>query len=188
MKKLIYIPLLLLLFSACDTNSSSSYSSLLSEEKETIANFIKRNNINVLQEMPADGHWGENDYYEVEGYDNLYFHLVEKGDTIQVIGNETIEIEPIKATEMVVMRYRQYTLTQYSDTASFWNTLDSTYPTEFRYLTDYTTASTAWHVAVSLMKYSGSECKIICPSKLGLSAEQSSVTPYGYDLRMKIKR
>ena len=47
---------------------------------------------------------------------------------------------------------------------------------------------TGWQVALKYMKYTDSECKIICPSKLGFSNENSAVIPYGYDLKIKIKR
>lgn len=183
------IPFLFTL-AACLTacNSTSSYSSQLQQEKRLIADYIKREHINVIYTLPEDDAWGEHDYYQVPGYDNLLYRLVRRGDTVAINGNDTVVLEPIISTEKVIMRYRQYTLTEHPDTASFWTTMDTPAPTEFRYLTDYTTASNAWHIAVGLMQYSGSECKIICPSKLGLTPEQTSVTPYGYDLFMQIKR
>ena len=45
-----------------------------------------------------------------------------------------------------------------------------------------------WHMAVKLMKYSDSECEVIVPSKLGFDAEQMSVTPYVYIMRIKVKQ
>lgn len=169
-------------------NSASSYSTQLAQEKRLIANYLKVHNINVVYTLPADDAWGENDYYQVPGYDNLYYRLVHRGDSLLIQGDDTTRIEPVMRSELVVMRYRQYTLTEYPDTISYWTTMDNAYPAEFRFQTDYTNASNAWHLAVELMQYSNSECKIICPSKQGLSAEQNSVTPYGYDLHMKIKR
>ena len=63
------------------------------------------------------------------------------------------------------------------------------YPVEFIYLTDYTAACTGWHAAVKFMKYTDAEAKIINPSKLGFSsAEGTTVTPYGYEMKIKIKR
>ena len=67
-------------------------------------------------------------------------------------------------------------------------TNEQAYATEFAYGVDYTTAPVGWHVAVKYMKHSGASCKIICPSKQGLDAEKSSVTPYGYDMQIKIPR
>ncbi|MBR1426056.1 MAG: DUF4827 family protein [Paludibacteraceae bacterium] len=177
-----------LLFSLTACNSASSYSSQLQDEKQLIADYIKREHINIIYELPEDDQWGEKDYYQVPLRDNFLFHLVRRGDTIAINGTDTVHLSPVTDNDMIIMRYRRYTLTEHPDTASFWTTMDTPSPTEFRYLTDYTNASTAWHIAVGLMRYSGSECRIICPSKLGLSAEQTSVTPYGYDLYMRIKR
>ena len=159
--------------------NSNSYSADLKAEKNLIEDYIAREHINVIKEMPEnDADWGEKDYYQVAGYDYLYFHLIKRGP----------KENPISATETVVMRFKQYTLTTSPDTADYWTTLNSAYPLEFTYLTDYTTAPTAWHVAVGLMQYSESECKIICPSKLGFTDDQTTVTPYGYHMKMKIKR
>ena len=170
--------------------TANTYSSQLKEEKKLIADYLEREKINVIHELPDDNvKWGEKDYYQVSGYDNLYFHLVKRGDPIHITASgDTITTDEVIATETVVMRYRKYTLGTNPDTASYWTVLDSAYPVEFTYLTDFTTAPKAWHAAVGLMKYSDSECKIICPSKLGFTEDGNTVTPYGYDLKMKIKR
>ena len=170
--------------------SSNSYSSDLKAEKKLIANYIAREGIHVIYELPEDdAAWGEKDYYQVNGYDYLYFHLTRRGTPYHINDSgDTIRTDSIIATETVVMRYKKYTLGLNADTADYWTTLNSAYPLEFTYLTDYTTAPRAWHVAVGLMKYSDSECKIICPSKLGFTEDGNTVTPYGYDLKMKIKR
>ena len=170
--------------------SGNSYSADLKAEKKLIADYIAREGINVIYELPADDAvWGEKDYYQVNGYDYLYFHLTHRGTPFHINeAGDTVRTDSILATETVVMRYKKYTLTLNADTADYWTTLNSAYPLEFIYLTDYTNAPKAWHVAVGLMKYSDSECKIICPSKLGFTEDGNSVTPYGYDLKMKIKR
>lgn len=183
---------LLVLGALCAMTSctGNTYSSQLKAEKKLIQAYLEREKINVIHEIPEDDKkWGEKDYYQVSGYDNLYFHLVKRGDPIHITASgDTIATDEVIATETVVMRYRKYTLDTNADTASYWTVLDSAYPVEFTYLTDYTTAPKAWHAAVGLMKYSESECKIICPSKLGFSEDGNTVTPYGYDLKMKIKR
>ena len=73
-------------------------------------------------------------------------------------------------------------------TVKYMTTAEQAYPTEFAYMSDYTTAPVGWHVAVMYMKHSGAACKIICPSKQGLDAEKNSVTPYGYDMQIQIPR
>lgn len=166
-----------LILTGCNSNS---YSNELKAEKKLIEDYIAREKINIIKELPEDDDdWGEKDYYQVSGYDYLYYHLVKRGSD---------EEDPVTATETVVMRFKQYTLTASADTADYWTTLNSAYPLEFTYLTDYTTAPTAWHVAVGLMEYGESECKIICPSRYGFTDDQTTVTPYGYHMKMKIKR
>lgn len=158
--------------------SSNTYARQLSAEKKLIEEYIKRNGINVIYSEPDA--WGEKDYLKVEGYDNLYFHLVERGTT------DTVEV---KAADRIVLRYKKYTLEEYSDTISYWGTDDGGYPISFAYADmSSKSACTAWHAAITQMKLSGSTCKIICPSKLGFDEDKNSVTPYGYTLTFRIRR
>lgn len=143
-----------------------------------IADFMKRQNIHVIYEEPEDDVWGEKDYLKVPGYDDLYFHLIDRGDT-----NYTV-----KAGNKVLVRYIRYTLTEVSDTSRYMTTSEQAYPTEFAYQIDYTSAPVGWHEAVMYMGHSGASCKIICPSKQGFDIDKSSVTPYGYDMYIKIPR
>lgn len=184
--KLLLLPLLgALLLTGC---SNSSYSSLLKEEKKAIENYIKREHIEITTTLPKDDEWRDNLYYQVPGYDYFYYHLVRRGDSITVKPNgDSIHILPVATTETIVMRYKRYTLTYPSDTISYWNTLDAAYPIEFQYITG-NSVCTAWQIAVGYMEYNDSECKIICPSKLGEQESQSTVTAYGYHLHMKVKR
>ena len=178
LKTIILSLLGIALLASC--SNTTTYSRQLNAEKKLIKNFISRNHLHIVTELPADTAWTDSTYYQVPGYDNLYFHLIRRGATEGK--------EPIAVSEHVVMRYKKYTLTENADTISYWSPLDSAYPVEFMYLTDYQNACTAWHEAVGLMEYSGSECTIICPSKQGFTADQNTVTPYGYQLRMQIKR
>ncbi len=164
-----------LLMGACV--SSNSYAEALEKEKELMADYIKRNKINILPEIPENGVWGEKDYVEIDDY--LYFHLVSVGDSAGA--------EPIETGTELNLRYRRYTLNVDADTVSYWTTLEAPFPKTFRYNVSSSEACTGWHKAIEHMKYTNSEAKIICPSKMGFSAEQSSVTPYGYDLKIQIK-
>jgi len=102
--------------------------------------------------------------------------LVNPGDT-------AANADTLASNDVVVIRYRQYTLTEDPDTLYYWNTIDYPYPISFSYL-DYTQACTAWHEAVSYMKRNNSEAKLIVPSKIGLSEYMNSVTPLGYDFKI----
>ena len=89
------------------------------------------------------------------------------------------------------MRVRKYTLTAYADTISYWTTMDGSNPVSFA-LNNYSTsewtglcACEGVAVALKHMKYKNAEAKIICPSKLGIATDGNTVTPYGYDLKIK---
>lgn len=173
--------------------SQNTYSSLRDKEDKLIANYISRNNLVIVtEEPPVDHVWGEKEFYKVHGYDNLYFHLISRGDSIRIDSvsptrNDTTKLN-IVANDVIIVRYKQFGLTENADTSSYWTTQDQAYPLEFHYRNSSEMECVAWHVAVGLMKYPESQCEIIVPSKLGFSADQTSVTPYGYILKIKVKQ
>ena len=157
--------------------NNNTYSDDLKEEQQLIENFIQRQGIQVVTEEPTE--WGDNVYWKLPDYDNYYFHLVQQGDTASA---------ELEAKDKVLLRYRQYTLDAYADTISYWTTLDSPNPVELQYMVSSQASCTGWQLALQYMKYSGAECKIICPSKLGFTDQNSNVIPYGYDMKIQIKR
>ncbi len=157
--------------------SSNSYAKALEAEKELVADYIKREKINILHEIPEDGKWGEKDYVEIDDY--LYFHLSYVGDTAS---NDSVEVGM-----GINLRYRRYTLDVYADTVSYWSVIEAPTPIEFTYGTSSSNTCSGWLKALPYMKYNNSEAKIICPSKMGFSEEQSTVTPYGYDLKLQLR-
>jgi len=88
---------------------------------------------------------------------------------------------------IVVPRYREYTLGVVADTISNWSTIDYTYPSSFTY-GDLTLSCKAFHEAVSYMKRNDSEAKIIVPSSIGFNSELLTVTPKAFDIKMKFQR
>jgi hypothetical protein len=186
-----------ILFVSCAGNT---YSALRQEEDRLIANYLSRNNINVLEKEPGiDYVWGEKDYYKIPGYDNLYFHLIKRGDSIRLDSINPIRVDTIDMTilrnDVIVTRYKKFGLTENPDTLSYWTTLDQAHPYEFFYgitsgvASGYTQICEAigWHEAVKLMKYPNSQCQIIVPSKQGFDLDQTSVTPYIYILKIQVK-
>ena len=157
--------------------NNNTYSDDLKEEQKLIENFIQRQGIQVVTEEPSE--WADNVYWKLPDYDNYYFHLVQRGDTTSA---------ELEAKDKVLLRYRQYTLDAYADTISYWTTLDSPNPVELQYMVSSQASCTGWQLALQYMKYSGAECKIICPSKLGFTDQNSNVIPYGYDMKIQIKR
>jgi hypothetical protein len=177
------------LLASCE---QSTYSRQRDQEDKLIANFISRNGFNILTEVPADDVWGEKDYLKVPGYDNFYFHLAYRGDSVRIDSISPTEADTtdlqILANDVNVLRYKRFELTENADTLSYWTTLEQAYPLEFQYLNLNTVESEGWHMAVKLMKYPNSECTIIQPSKLGFNADVNSVTPYGYIMKIKVKQ
>jgi hypothetical protein len=165
-----------LIGTACNSNT---YSGLRDQEDRKIENYIRRQNLNITKDEPDKNLvWPEKLYYKVPNYDNFYFHLIDHGDTtVSVISNDVI-----------VARYKKFGLEEFADTLSYWTTLDQAYPMEFHYGNTTECESVAWHMAVQLMKHPDAQCEIIVPSKLGFSDDQSSVTPYVYILKIKIKQ
>ena len=181
MKKILLCLLAAIALMACNSNS---YSNLLKAEKKRIENYMSRNGYYVLDTLPADGVvWDEKAYYRVPSTktDYCFYHLTQMGDTSKA---------PIKAGERVVIQFRQYDLLEQADTISYWTSLDfGGNPIEFDYYTDATgTSCPGWQLAIGLMKYPNTEAKIIVPSKLGFSTDQTETKTYGYDLKFKIKR
>ena len=173
--KQISIYLLLLLGSIAVGCNNNTYSNALKEEEKLIENFIQRQGIQVVREEPEE--WGENVYWQIAGYDNYYFHLVEAGNK-----NDSLE-----AKDWVNLRYIQYTLEAYADTMRFWNTDDYGANTpKVQYMVASESSCTGWQVALQHMKYSGAQCKIICPSTMGFTDDNSNVIPYGYDIKIQI--
>lgn len=191
MKKSILLWLVGVVIIAAGCNGNT-YSRLRDKEDRLIANYLSRNNYTIVTEEPDDNHvWGEKEFYKVTGVDNLYFRLISRGDSVLVDSlsdgkKDTLDLS-IVANDVIIARYKRWELTENADTLSYWTTLEQAYPYEFHYLNTTECEAVAWHLAVGLMKYPNSICEIIVPSKLGFSADQSTVTPYAYLLKINVK-
>ena len=86
--------------------NNNTYSRLRDQEDKLIANYISRNNLVILDEEPSIDHvWAEKEYYKVKGYDNLYFHLISRGDTVSIdtVRQDTVSTK-IVANDLIIMR------------------------------------------------------------------------------------
>ena len=191
MKHLFYaLAAIAVLCSACNSNT---YSRLRDKEDRLIANYISRKNLTIVNEEPAVGHvWGEKEFYKVKGYDNFYFHLISRGDSVRIDSvsparKDTVDLS-IVMNDVIVARYKQFGLTENADTLDYWTTMTQPFPYEFHYTNSTECDIIAWHLAIALMKYPDSQCEIIVPSKLGDSNAQQTVTPYVYILKIKVKQ
>lgn len=178
--KFISIVLLGLAAGLCmqSCTGSQTYAKDLKAEKKTIDDYIARNEINIIYEAPVDGNWGEKDYLQVGDY--CYFHLSKAGDTDQ---------DSLVYKDVVLLRYRQYTLDEYSQVVKdCWTTNDAADPIQFQYGVSSSSVLSGWLLALPYLKYNAAEGKLICPSKLGSSDAISNVTPYGYDMKIQIRK
>ena len=173
MKKiqLILVGIVLLVAYGCNSNI---YSEQLKKERKLIESYIARHGLIIVDTLPADDQWEENIYYRVPEGDNCYFHMVALGDTT---------FPEIEEKDEVRLRFKRYTLDEYADTLYNWGIMDSPDPVKFQYMVQSEDACTGWQVALKYMKYPYSHCKIIVPSKMGFREENSTVTPYGYELK-----
>jgi hypothetical protein len=154
------------------------YSDLLKEERALITQYITTHNIAVDESMEMPSSWqkdGKDVYWKIPDYDDFYFHLVSAGDTT---------LDEVTQGKNVLLRFKRYTLDAYADTLFNWTTLDNPEPVKFQYMIDSEYSCTGWQLAIKYMKRKGAQSKIICPHRLGFEEEQSSVTPYGYDLKI----
>lgn len=154
----------------------SVYSVQRKAEKKLIEEYIKRENIKVLNEFPADNQFADNEYVLTES--GLYFQLVDEGT-----GTDTIAYN-----DKVILRYKRWGLNSYSDTISYWTTDESAYPLTFQYGISSDYSCEAWQEAVGYMKRNNSHAKLIVESKLGFSDDENSVTPYAYEIKIKIQK
>ena len=178
MKRISYLLLLSVILSLVISSCSNSktYADQLNDEKILIADYIKRNNIKVISEFPADSVFANNEYVLTKS--GLYFRFENRGNLADPV---------IQLKDIVVPRYKQYTLDLVPDTLSDWSTIDYPYPNIFTY-GDQTQSCLGFQEAVLYMKRNDTEAKIIVPSKLGFSDNLTSVTPMGYDLKIKIQK
>lgn len=173
--------------------NDNTYNALRKKENKLIKNYIERNELVILEEEPAvDYVWGEKEYYQVKGYDDLYFHLITRGDSVRYDTISESKVDTINQQiiegDMIVARYKKFELTENADTISYWTTLDQANPVQFHYLNTSECDIVGWHLAIRLMKYPESQCQVLVPSKLGSSNDQSTVTPYMYILKIKVKQ
>lgn len=177
-KAILYFLLGTCLLAILNSCNSNSYANSLKEEKQLIADYIKRQHINIIHEEPENGVWGENDYLEIG--ENCYFHLTNPGDT---------EGDSIAYKDKILLRYRQYTLDVYPQLIkSCWTTNEAANPVIFQNGVSSNETCTAWLLAIAHLKYNAAEGKLICPSKLGFTEDNNKVTPYGYDMKIQIRK
>jgi hypothetical protein len=189
MKQVFAILLTVVLSAILFSCSDQTYANQLKDEENLIKKFLKDKTI--LKKMPAkDSVWQEDEYLKLD--DGMYYREIAKGDT---------QGDSLKAGNLVIIRFKSYTLTNPPDTISNWSIVDFIEPPQFVYgAPNY--ACQAWLTAIALMKYQESEAEIIAPSKTGFNSyehgiimqkwgvmdDEQTVTPRRYHLRLTFEK
>lgn len=182
MKIISYLSLFLLVsvgLSSCeDGKKTRTYAKELKAEKALIADYIERNGLKVVDAMPSTEAFLQDDKLYYKSTSGLYYRLEKEGEGTDTIApGDKLTIET---------KYLEYTLTQNPDTADYWS--PTVYPGWLKF--DYGSSSSmavAFLEAVSYMKRTKSEAKLIVPSKLGFGADQV-LTPYGYKMKIRFRK
>ncbi len=177
LKIIFFATIVALLFVACN-DDNVTYAEELKAEQELIADFISRQQIKVVTVMPTTFPWDDKVFYKSKT--GLYFRLTKQGDIVNK-GDTAI------TGDVIAPRFDEYTLDVKADTISSLSSVNYPNPLQFNYL-DLTQVCTAWHEAVSYMKYNNAEAQLIVPSKIGMSKFSRPATPAGYDINIRISK
>lgn len=153
---------------------------MINAQDRAIEKFIHDNNIEVLDEYPANGVFKENQFVHLDN--KVYMNVVDSGNGTRAVAYKTTVLARFKGNFMV------------TDTVSFENFSSWKFPVEFKY-TNYSTAvdNNAYNVFLSEglntpLKYVGDRArvKLIVPfqagSTIGSYSQQSSGTAIYFDL------
>lgn len=182
---------IILFLAATSLLACTGYSADLKKEEDKISTYIRKHNFRIVNDMqPMDTTWEQNVYYHYAPYGQYYFRLDQAGDSIYVDSEGDTTSLAFKVNDIVVLRYKRFTLdTINPDTVSYWPN-DCETPIEVTYMQDLTITQAGTsglsdlflgrNKALRWMKYPNSMATIICPSKVGEDQAGTSVTPYGY--------
>jgi hypothetical protein len=178
MKKIVkiftFVTAVFIAFLPISCEDENTTAALTKKQTKTIADFISRNNIEVITSIPTDNVWGEKQFLKTSS--GLYIHLVDTGE----VG------ETVKSGELITYRFYKISLAATPDTVTRnWTTADYPNPSEFHYNVA-NEACTAFHEAVKIMKRHNSHAQLIVPAKIGFSEDYTTLTPYFYEFKIKL--
>lgn len=163
----------LLLLSSC--NDRKTYADYLKDEKKAIDLFIAQNNLTILDEFPADGQFGETEFYK-DPATGVYYHIISPGDT-------TLEL---KWKETVYVRFSGLLYFMTDDTTHYSNQ-KSVYPEEIVYIGPVNSSTKGnynnpgWAVPLDHVGHNG-KVKMIIPFDMGSSYDRQQYQPSYYNL------
>lgn len=163
---------LLIITTSC--NNKKSYADYLKDERKAIDLLIAKNNFEILREFPANGKFGDNEFYK-DPNTGVYFNIIELGDTTRPQWRENIYV-----------RFKGLSYFKDNDTTLYSN-YQSAFPEVLEYVgpvssatkSSYTNAG--WAVPLSYVGHKG-RVKMIIPFEMGSTYDQSYYQPTYYDL------
>jgi len=177
MKKIIAIATtlitLLLLVSSCQDRKT--YADYLKDESRAIDLFISKHNLNILDEFPEDGKFGDNDFYKDKNT-GVYFNVIHEGDTTQ----------NLQWKEEVYVRFSGLEYFMTDDTTKYSN-FKSVFPEEIVFIGPVNSnnkssySNPGWVVPLSYVGHNG-KVKMIVPFDVGSSYDRSQYQPSYYEL------
>ncbi|HET9571767.1 MAG TPA: DUF4827 family protein [Bacteroidales bacterium] len=176
MRKIFSIAALLALLatviSSC--NSSLTYANQLAEEKLAIKNYIKKNNLTIVDTPPTVAPWPTGVYYLTKS--GLYVHVDSIGTPLP---------KPIQTNTVFTVRYVETNM----DGEKGYSNMEGTGNPNELYYNNVSSSSKfedclAWHEGLDYVG-DGGHIQMIVPASLGWSmyTSSSSLTAMCYDLR-----
>jgi hypothetical protein len=124
MKKSFYIlmSMIAIMTIASCSKSARTYTQMLNDEKKAISRIIAREGFEVLNSFPANGVFGENQFFELSN--GVYINIVDSGNGNRAIPGSTVVLARLEAEYWDVL----------ADTSYVYNGFSSNfYPLRFTY-------------------------------------------------------
>ena len=171
--KLIII-IFTILLSAASCKDQKTYADYLKEETKAIDEFIVKNNFNILTKFPANGVFGDKDFYK-DPESKVYYNIVNYGDTTEFIF----------LGEEVYVRFKGLKYFMIDDSTTYKNN-DHINPQEIKFIGPVNSSTRSYYSvpgwAVPLPRIGHKAVvKMIVPFNMGSSTERSEYQPSYYD-------
>jgi len=155
---------------------------LIQEEKKAINRYIESNKLEILSTYPADGVFGDKQYYKSD--EGVYFRVVEKGDTEDMAVKGSNKYGAVKRGTEVLIRVVSKYYFALSETSVY--QLYDYHPCAYIYgigLAPDNQSSidvaSAWVLPLEFVG-NGAVVDMIVPSEYGTSTDRSSFYPAFY--------
>ena len=176
----IYIPIIaiiIILTSVASCKDQKTYADYLRDEERAIDQFIVKNNLNILSRFPANGNFGDNDFYK-DPESEVYYNIVSYGDTTKNISME----------EKVYVRFEGLKYFMVNDSATYnnLNPHNNPFPQELDFIGPVNATTRGyytvpgWAVPLTRVGHNG-VVKMIVPFNMGSSSDRQQYQAAYYD-------